>query len=212
MTDAPVRIGLVGYGFGGRHFHAPLLASTPDCEFLGVVTTSPERRKQVADELNRPTYDSLGELARAGAEAVAISTPAATHIPLAQEALRLGLAVVCDKPSALDAASARETTELAERLKVSLTVYQNRRWDSDFLTLRRLVADGALGTLTASSRVSSGSSPSRAHRPRAVAPCSTSAATWSTRHSSSAGRSSGCTRRCGPATAARGSTRTSSSP
>ncbi|MCX5078493.1 Gfo/Idh/MocA family oxidoreductase [Streptomyces sp. NBC_00424] len=148
MTDAPVRIGLVGYGFGGRHFHAPLLASTPDCEFLGVVTTSPERRKQVADELNRPTYDSLGELARAGAEAVAISTPAATHIPLAQAALRLGLAVVCDKPFALDAASARETTELAERLKVSLTVYQNRRWDSDFLTLRRLVADGALGTLT----------------------------------------------------------------
>ncbi|QKW11002.1 Gfo/Idh/MocA family oxidoreductase [Streptomyces sp. NA04227] len=143
-----MRIGLVGYGFGGRYFHAPLLASAPDCDFLGVVTTSPERRKQIADELNRPTYDSLTELARAGAEAVAISTPAATHIPLAQEALRLGLAVVCDKPFALDAASARETVELAKRLKVQLTVYQNRRWDSDFLTLRRLVADGALGTLT----------------------------------------------------------------
>lgn len=93
-------------------------------------------------------YDSLDELARAGAEAVAISTPAATHIPLVQEALRLGLAVVCDKPFALDAASARETTELAERLGIPLTVYQNRRWDSDFLTLRRLVAEGALGTLT----------------------------------------------------------------
>ncbi|WP_406192205.1 Gfo/Idh/MocA family oxidoreductase [Kitasatospora sp. NBC_01560] len=148
MTDAPVRIGLVGYGFGGRYFHAPLLASTPDCEFLGVVTTSPERRKQIAGELGRPAYDSLEELARAGAEAVAISTPAATHIPLAQEALKLGLAVVCDKPFALDAASARETTELAERLRVPLTVYQNRRWDSDFLTLRRLVAEGDLGTLT----------------------------------------------------------------
>ncbi|MCX4489966.1 Gfo/Idh/MocA family oxidoreductase [Streptomyces anulatus] len=148
MTDGPVRIGLAGYGFGGRYFHAPLLASTPDCEFLGVVTTSPERRKQVADELDRPTYDSLEELVGAGAEAVAISTPAATHIPLAQEALRLGLAVVCDKPFALDAASARATTELAERLKISLTVYQNRRWDSDFLTLRRLLAEGTLGTLT----------------------------------------------------------------
>ncbi|MGA5504063.1 Gfo/Idh/MocA family protein [Streptomyces umbrinus] len=148
MTDAPVRIGLAGYGFGGRYFHAPLLASTPDCEFLGVVTTSPERRKQIADECNRPVYDSLEELVQAGAEAVAISTPAATHVPLAQEALRLGLAVVCDKPFALDAASARETTELAEQLGVPLTVYQNRRWDSDFLTLRRLVTEGALGTLT----------------------------------------------------------------
>ncbi|WP_105975657.1 Gfo/Idh/MocA family protein [Streptomyces geranii] len=148
MTDAPIRIGLAGYGFGGRYFHAPLLASAPDCDFLGVVTTSAERRKQVADELNLPTYDSLEALVRAGAEAVAISTPADTHVPLAQEALRLGLAVVCDKPFALDAASARETTELAERLKVPLTVYQNRRWDSDFLTLRRLMAEGALGTLT----------------------------------------------------------------
>jgi predicted dehydrogenase len=145
--DTPVRIGLAGYGFGGKYFHAPLLASTPDCEFLGVVTTSPERREQVARELGRPTYASLEELARAGAEAVAISTPADTHIPLAQQALKLGLAVVCDKPFALDAASARETVELAERVGVPLTVYQNRRWDSDFLTLRRLVAESALGTL-----------------------------------------------------------------
>lgn len=72
----------------------------------------------------------------------------ATHVALAQEALKLGLAVVCDKPFALDAASARETAELADRLGLTLTVYQNRRWDSDFLTLRRLVDQGRLGTLT----------------------------------------------------------------
>ncbi|WP_330342313.1 Gfo/Idh/MocA family protein [Streptomyces sp. NBC_00557] len=144
----PVRIGLAGYGFGGRFFHAPLLACAHDCEFLGVITTSPERRAQVARDLDRPTYASLEELARAGAEAVAISTPAATHVALAQEALKLGLAVVCDKPFALDAASARETAELADRLGLTLTVYQNRRWDSDFLTLRRLVDQGRLGTLT----------------------------------------------------------------
>jgi predicted dehydrogenase len=143
----PVRIGLVGYGFGGRYFHAPLLASTRECALLGVVTTSPERRGQVAAELDRPAFASIEELAAAGAEAVAISTPAATHIPLAREALELGLAVVCDKPFALDAASARETVELAERLGVALTVYQNRRWDSDFRTLRKLVDSGTLGTL-----------------------------------------------------------------
>ncbi|GAA4610097.1 Gfo/Idh/MocA family oxidoreductase [Actinoallomurus liliacearum] len=145
---APLRIGLVGYGFGGRYFHAPLLASAPECAFLGVVTTSPERRKQVAAELDRPAYASLEELAAAGAEAVAISTPADTHLPLTRQALELGLAVVCDKPFALDAGAARETVELAERLGVALTVYQNRRWDSDFRTLRRLVDAGTLGTLT----------------------------------------------------------------
>jgi predicted dehydrogenase len=145
---APVRIGLAGYGLGGRYFHAPLIASAANCEFLGVVTTSPERRAQVAGDLNRPVFAGLDELARAGAEAVAISTPAATHVALTQQALRLGLAVVCDKPFALDADSARATVGLAEELKLPLTVYQNRRWDSDFLTLRDLLGQGSLGTLT----------------------------------------------------------------
>ena len=144
----PVRIGLVGYGLGGRYFHAPLIASAENCEFLGVVTTSPERRRQVAEDLGRPAFADLEELASVGAEAVAISTPAATHVTLTQQALRLGLAVVCDKPFAPDANQARSTVELAEQLQVPLTVYQNRRWDSDFLTLRELLRQGELGTLT----------------------------------------------------------------
>ena len=145
---APIRIGLAGYGLGGRYFHAPLLASAPDCEFLGVVTTSPERRRQVAADLARPAFASLQELASAGADAVAISTPAATHVTLTQQALRLGLAVACDKPFAPDAGSARQTAALAGQLGVPLTVYQNRRWDSDFLTLRELLGNGSLGELT----------------------------------------------------------------
>jgi len=145
----PVRFGLVGYGFGGRYFHAPLLGAAAECEFLGVVTSSPERRAQVAAEHpGAATYGSLSELRDAGAEAVAISTPADTHSPLTDEALGLGLAVVSDKPFALDASAARRSTELAERAGLPLSPYQNRRWDSDFLTLRSLVADGSLGTLT----------------------------------------------------------------
>jgi predicted dehydrogenase len=144
----PVRIGLAGYGLGGRYYHAPLIASAENCQFLGVVTTSPERRRQVAEDLGRPTFADLDELARAGAEAVAISTPASTHVTLTERALRLGLAVVCDKPFAPDAKQARATVELAEQRKVPLTVYQNRRWDSDFLTLRELLKRGTLGTLT----------------------------------------------------------------
>jgi predicted dehydrogenase len=142
----PVRIGLVGYGFGGRYFHAPFLAGAPECEFLGVVTTSPERREAVAAQYpGAATFDSLEQLAAAGAEAVTICTPASTHIELTQQALRLGLAVVCDKPFALDAASARETVLLSEQLGLPLTVYQNRRWDSDFLTVGKALADGVLG-------------------------------------------------------------------
>ncbi len=142
----PVRFGLLGYGFGGRYFHAPLLAAAPECDVVGVVTSSPERRSLVASE--HPTvavFGSLEEVKAAGAEAVAISTPAATHSELTDRALELGLAVVCDKPFALDAAAATRSVELAERLGLPLSPYQNRRWDSDFLTVRRLIADGVLG-------------------------------------------------------------------
>jgi predicted dehydrogenase len=148
MTQA-VRIGLLGYGFGGRYFHAPLLASAPECDFMGVVTSSPERQALASRELGgRRTYPSLDELVAAGAEAVAVSTPAATHIPLLHEALHRGLAVVCDKPFALNAETARDTVELAQRLRRPLTVYQNRRWDSDFRTIRGLIDAGSLGAVT----------------------------------------------------------------
>ena len=145
---ADVRTGLVGYGFGGRFFHAPLLGGAPGTEFLGVVTTSPQRAEQVRGETGREVFGSLQALADAGAELVAISTPVTTHTALCEEALRLGLAVVCDKPFALDAASARGTVELAESLGVLLTAYQNRRRDSDFLTVLDLVAGGRLGSVT----------------------------------------------------------------
>jgi predicted dehydrogenase len=148
-VSVPVRIGLAGYGPGGRFYHAPLIASAGNCEFVGVVTTSPDRRRQVAEDLGRPVFASLADLASAGAEAVAISTPVGTHVTLTEQALRLGLAVVCDKPFAPDADSARQVAGLAEQLKVPLTVYQNRRWDSDFLTVRELLGKGSLGELTA---------------------------------------------------------------
>jgi predicted dehydrogenase len=145
MSNA-VRFGLVGYGAGGRIFHAPLLASAANVGFLGVVTKSPERRKDLAEE--RPgltAFDSIADLAAAGAEAVAISTPAATHADLAREAIAHGLHVVVDKPFALDADSARGVVEAAREAEVLLSAYQNRRWDSDLITVRKLIAEGKLG-------------------------------------------------------------------
>ncbi|SDT78707.1 Gfo/Idh/MocA family protein [Actinoplanes derwentensis] len=141
-----VKFGLVGFGTGGRVFHAPLIASAPNIEFVGVVTTSEERQAQVAAELpGVATYDSIAALAADGVQAVAISTPAATHAGLAVEAIEAGLAVVVDKPFALDADAARKLVTTAEEAGVLLTVYQNRRWDSDLLTIRKLVENGSLG-------------------------------------------------------------------
>ena len=144
----PVRIGLVGYGFGGRRFHAPFLAAATECAFLGVVTTSEERRALVrTDHPDVDVFDDLRQLVDAGAEAVAISTPAATHTDLTEAALELGLAVVCDKPFALDAAAAAHTMEVARASGSIVVPFQNRRWDSDFLTVRKLMHDGELGAV-----------------------------------------------------------------
>ena len=145
MTE-PVRIGLVGYGLGGRAFHAPLIVSAPELALVGVVTTSDDRREQLAeDHPGVPAVDSLRALVDAGAQAVAISSTTGTHTELTDEALSLGLHVVCDKPLAVEATAARESVALAERLGLLLTAYQNRRWDSDFLTIKRLLAEQVLG-------------------------------------------------------------------
>jgi predicted dehydrogenase len=145
----PVKFGLVGYGFGGRYFHAPLIDSAQECDLVGVLTRSPQRRDLVAAELpGTATFASLQELVDAGAEAVTICTPADTHTALTDQALKLGLAVVCDKPFAMDAAAALGTVQLADELGLPLSPYQNRRWDSDFRTVAKLAADGALGTVT----------------------------------------------------------------
>lgn len=142
----PVRFALVGYGGGGRFFHAPVVQGAPGCELVAVVTADPDRAAQVRAQLpGVRVAGSVDDLPGLGVEAVAISTPAATHTELTDRTLRLGLATICDKPFALDADAARATVALAEELGVLLSPYQNRRWDSDLLTLRRVLADGELG-------------------------------------------------------------------
>jgi predicted dehydrogenase len=135
-----VRIGLAGYGRGGRFFHAPLIGLAPECTLAGVLTRSPQRRAELADDFpGLPVAGRLGELAAAGIDAVVISTPLDTHEALVREAIALGLPVVCDKPFTRDAASALALVNEAERSGVPLTVYQNRRWDADFRTVRALL-------------------------------------------------------------------------
>lgn len=149
--SAPLRVGLIGYGLAGSVFHAPLVAATDGLVLDTVVTSDPARQAQARTEFpDVRIAASPDELwARAGGpEAlglVVIASPNRTHVPLATAALTAGIAVVVDKPLAATAAEARELAALAERTGTFLSVFQNRRWDNDFLTVRRLLADGELG-------------------------------------------------------------------
>ncbi|MYZ07146.1 Gfo/Idh/MocA family oxidoreductase [Streptomyces sp. SID2999] len=148
MTGTPLRVGLIGYGLAGSVFHAPLIAATDGLVLDTVVTSNPERQEQARAEFPdvrvAATPDELFE--RAGElDLIVIASPNKTHVPLATTALKAGLPVVVDKPIAGTAAEARELAALADEHGVLLSVFQNRRWDNDFLTLRKLLADGALG-------------------------------------------------------------------
>jgi predicted dehydrogenase len=143
-----MRIGLVGYGTGGQHFHAPFIEAAEGVDLVGVVTRSAERRALVAaDWPGLPTYDSLGELLSAGVDAVTITTPPATRRELVLEAIAGGVHVIADKPFAPTADAAHEMEWAAAQAGVLLTVYHNRRWDADIRTLAKVLASGELGEL-----------------------------------------------------------------
>ncbi|MET0234811.1 MAG: Gfo/Idh/MocA family oxidoreductase [Kibdelosporangium sp.] len=140
------RVGILGYGIAGRVFHAPLVSATPGLTLAAIVTRSPQRQQQAAAE--NPGVQILGdaaELFQSPIDLVVVATPNRTHVPLALTAIEAGIPVVVDKPFARTSAEARQVIEAARERGVPLTVFQNRRWDSDFRTVRKLVADGRLG-------------------------------------------------------------------
>ncbi|MEW2130271.1 Gfo/Idh/MocA family oxidoreductase [Streptomyces sp. NPDC005435] len=148
MTATPLRVGLIGYGLAGSVFHAPLIAATDDLVLDTVVTANPERQEQARAEFPDVCVAATPEelFARADElDLIVIASPNKTHVPLATTALKAGLPVVVDKPISGTAAEARELAALADEHGVLLSVFQNRRWDNDFLTLRKLIEDGALG-------------------------------------------------------------------
>jgi scyllo-inositol 2-dehydrogenase (NADP+) len=144
-----VRVAIVGYGVSGRFFHAPLVEATPGLVLVGVVTANAARRAQVATEHpGAQTVDSLDDLwGGLGVQLVVVATPNDSHVAIAGAAIERGIPVVVDKPLAVTAADAHVLVDAAERAGVILTVFQNRRWDTEQLTLRRLMAEGALGAI-----------------------------------------------------------------
>jgi predicted dehydrogenase len=151
MTPAsrtPIRAAVAGYGLSGSVFHAPFLAANPSFSLDVISTSDAGRRKAAADRYPAVKLVDRPEdiLALAGElDLIVLGTPPASHYPLAKAALEAGLDVVVDKPFAVHSVQARELIELAARLGRVLTVYQNRRWDGDALTVKKLLDGGVLG-------------------------------------------------------------------
>ena len=144
--DTPLNVVLVGYGFVGKVFHAPLIQATPGLRLHTVVSRDAGKvhrewpHVQVVAEAHTAFADPAVDL-------VVIASPNDSHAPLAIAALEQGKHVVVDKPFTVTLQEAREVVATASRLGRIVSVFQNRRWDADFLTVRRLVEQGALGRI-----------------------------------------------------------------
>ena len=143
-----LRVGIVGYGLAGSTFHAPFVATTPGLRVAAIVTGDAERRERALTE--HPgvrvfeTPEHLLESA-SDVDLVVVASPNHTHVPLALAALEAGLHVVVDKPFATTAADGWKLVAAADAAGRVVVPFHNRRWDGDFLTLQRLVAEGTLG-------------------------------------------------------------------
>ncbi len=138
------RVALVGFGMAGRVFHAPLISQTPGLSLHTVVSSEPDK-VHMAYPSARVCADPGQAFCDPDIDLMVIATPNRTHAPLALAALRHGKHVVVDKPFALDVEEAGHVVEAAHAADRLLSVFHNRRWDADFLTLRDLVAAGTLG-------------------------------------------------------------------
>jgi predicted dehydrogenase len=149
-NDRVIRTALLGFGLAGSVFHGPLISATPGMRIATVVTSDPERqrraRREHPDAIVVSRVDDFDVLAR-DHELVVVATSNRDHAPLARAAIEAGLGVVVEKPMAPTSLQARELVEFARREGCLLTVFHNRRWDSEILTLQRLLAEDRLGAV-----------------------------------------------------------------
>jgi scyllo-inositol 2-dehydrogenase (NADP+) len=143
---APIRTALLAYGMSGKIFHAPFLAAHPGFDLHGVVERTEQRMYRTYPGIR--SYPSVAEvLADPSIELVVVNTPSNTHVELASQALRAGKHVLLEKPVATSVAQLQELLALAKEMNRQLFAYQNRRWDSDFGAVARVVESGQLGQL-----------------------------------------------------------------
>ncbi|MBZ4042699.1 Gfo/Idh/MocA family oxidoreductase [Flavobacterium hibisci] len=140
-----IKTALLSYGMSGKVFHAPFLDLHPGFELLG----SWERSKKLIQE-DYPTvksYASIDELLTDDVDLVIVNTPVGTHYEYAKKVLLAGKHAVVEKAFTTTAAEAKELAQIAKEKGLKLAVFQNRRWDSDFKTIQKVINDGVLGDL-----------------------------------------------------------------
>ncbi len=141
---ADIGVGIIGFGLGGRVFHAPFVSAVDGLRLDAFVERKTDRAAMAYPTTT--TYRSVEELiADRKVGLVVVSTPNSTHYSLAKQALEAGKHVVVDKPFAETSAQAQELISIANTNGLVLAPFHNRRWDGDFLTVRKLVASGKLG-------------------------------------------------------------------
>ncbi|KUZ74951.1 oxidoreductase [Burkholderia ubonensis] len=142
-----LRIGLMGFGFAGATFHAPVIAASGRTQVAAIATGQPDRARAAYPDA-RIVADLDALLALDDIECVVIATPNDTHFPLARQVLDAGRHVVVDKPVTLSSDEALALARLANARSRVFAPFHNRRWDGDFLTVRRVVESGELGRIT----------------------------------------------------------------
>jgi predicted dehydrogenase len=142
----PVRVGLIGYGYAGKTFHAPLIRSVPGLTLTHVGST---RASIVQADLPQTSIGNPETIAtHSEVDLVVIATPNESHFPLAAAALRAGKHVVLDKPFTVTLAEARSLRDIATQHGRLLSVFHNRRWDSEVLATKAILASGLLGAVS----------------------------------------------------------------
>ncbi|KFK94693.1 MULTISPECIES: oxidoreductase [unclassified Serratia (in: enterobacteria)] len=139
-----IRVGLVGYGYASKTFHAPLIVGTSGME-LAAVSSSDAAKVHADWPLMAVVNDPQALFNDPSIDLIVIPTPNDTHFPLAQQAMAAGKHVVVDKPFTVTLSQAQQLQQQAEQSGLLLSVFHNRRWDSDFLTLKALLKEGELG-------------------------------------------------------------------
>jgi len=141
-----INAAVVGYGYAGRCFHTYLIGLAEGLNLYAVSTRDPERRKAAEKDRRVKTYASIGDVLKDdNVDLVVMATPHDTHAQLSIQAMDAGKHVVTDKVMCMNAAEADAMIEASKRNDVMLSVFQNRRWDWDYSTVKKVIADGLIG-------------------------------------------------------------------
>ncbi|MEL3972498.1 oxidoreductase [Rossellomorea oryzaecorticis] len=142
----PINVGLAGYGFSGQSFHRPLLQHSNDYQIHTVMSSNKEKVQE--DLAGVSVVPTLDELLQEDIELVVITTPNHLHYDMIKQSLAAGKHVVVEKPFVTKSKEGEELIQLAEEKSLLLSVFHNRRWDADFLTIRKLMESKQLGEVT----------------------------------------------------------------